>query len=98
MKVKKFRIKPRLPVVGKLIKSFLSTKKIPIEIEESLPLEIQSVSSQLVPSAFYHTWTQGEIPAALDKILSANNWDKAIAVSAVVATVGHQLEEKIAEL
>jgi hypothetical protein len=98
LKVKKFRIKPRLPVVGRWLKSFLSAKKIPVELEESLPLEIQSVTSQLVPSALYQTWTQGEIPAVLDNVLEANGWDKAISVSVVVATVGSQLEEKIAEL
>lgn len=97
MKVKKFRIKPRLPVVGRMLKNFLSIKKIPAELEETLPLEIQSALSHLVPLAFYRTWTQGEIPAVLDHLLAEANQDKAIAVSVVAATIGAQYEEKIAE-
>ena len=83
--------------MGKILKSLLSSKKLPIELEESLPLEIQSATSQLSPSAFYRTWTKGEIPASLDKVLSDHDMNKAIAVSAVAATVGSPLEEKIAD-
>ncbi len=85
-------------MVGKILKSLLSSKKLPPDLEESLPLEIQAATAHLSPSAFYRTWTKGEIPASLDKILADFNGDKAIAVSAVAATVGSQLEEKIAEL
>lgn len=98
MKVKKFRLKPRLPVVGKILKSLLAVKKLPAEIEESLPLEIQSLSSQLVPAAFYHTWAQGHIPTRLDQLLSDSGQEKAIAVTAVVATAGTTIEENISDL
>src|SRR5690348_4207887 len=97
LKVKKYRVMHSLPVVGKILMSLLSTKKMPAEIEESLPLDIQAATAHLMPTAFYRTWTQGEIPAAIDKILSDLNQDKAIAVSIVAATVGSPIEEKIAE-
>lgn len=85
-------------MVGKILKNILASKKLPSEIEQTLPLEIQTVSSQLIPTAFCHTWAQGHIPARLDHALSEVGQDKAVAVTAVVATAGTTLEENISDL
>jgi hypothetical protein len=98
LKIKKFRIKPRWPVVGKILKGLLGTKKLAPEVEESLPLDIQAVSAQLIPAAFYHTWAQGHVPARLDQLLADQGLDKAVAVTAVVATAGTTVEESISDL
>jgi hypothetical protein len=97
LKVKKFRIKPRVSVVGRILKSLLGVKKLDPSLEESLPLEIQSVTSSLVPMAFYQTWARDEIPPFLQTLLSSYSFDKSIAISVVVATAGSQLEERISD-
>lgn len=74
------------------------SKKLPIEVEEKLPLDIQAVSAQLMPVAFYHTWAQGHVPAQLDQLLADRGFDKAVAVTAIVATAGTTVEENISDL
>ena len=62
MKIKKFRIKPRLPSVGKVLKGLLGVSKLTPEIETSLPLEIQDFIPHLSPAAVYQSWSQENIP------------------------------------
>jgi len=97
LKVKKFRIKPRLPVVGRILKGLLSTKKLDPQIESSLPLDIQSLSSQLIPVAFCQTWSSGELPSVVSNLLPVTHLEKSVAVTVAVATAGAQLEESISE-
>jgi hypothetical protein len=98
MKVKKFRLKPRLPSVGRILKALLSVKHLPAELEQSLPTESENFMEHVQPAAFYQTWTKGEIPAVFADILKQVGIAKPVAVSAVVATVGQGPEERLSQL
>jgi hypothetical protein len=98
MKVKKFRLKPRLPTVGKILKALLSVKQLPAELEQSLPVESENFLECAQPAAFYQTWAKGEIPAAFAEVMKAAGINKPVAVSAVVATIGQEPEERLSQL
>lgn len=98
MKIKKFRIKPRLNFVGKHLKSLLSVKQLPSGLEESLPEESQNFASQIVPVAFYQTFSNDDIPSDWLQSLKDHSAGKAVAVSALIATIGSPPEEKISAL
>ena len=97
MKIKKFRIRPRIPTVGKILKSLLSVKQLPSDVEEKLTAEAAGFSQQLIPIAFYHTWSKNDIPAAFLALLKAAGHQRAIALTALVATIGSEPEEMIAQ-
>jgi hypothetical protein len=98
MKVKKFRLKPRLPTVGKILKGLLSVKQLPAEIEQSLPAESDAFLEHAQPAAFYQTWAKGDVPSAFTEILKKAGITKPVAVSAVVATIGQAPEERLSQL
>ncbi|MBS1983893.1 MAG: hypothetical protein JST16_06950 [Bdellovibrionales bacterium] len=98
MKVKKFRLKPRLPTVGKILKALLSVKQLPAELEQSLPAESESFLEHVQPAAFYQTWGKGEVPAAFTEILKKAGITKPVAVTALVATIGQAPEERLSQL
>lgn len=97
MKVKKFRIKPRLPSVGKILKGLLSVKQLPTEIEETLPQEAEQFVQKIIPTAFYSTWSNEDIPLAFRSALESHSKDF-VAVSAVVATIGTDPDDILSEL
>ncbi len=97
MKVKKFRLRPRLPSVGKNLKAIMGIKQLPIELEQSLIQECEPFLSHVLPTAFYQTWSQDEIPVTFRPILDAAGLGKAIAVSAAVATIGSDIEDVISQ-
>jgi hypothetical protein len=98
MKVKKFRLKPRLPTVGKLLKALLSVKQLPQELEESLPAESEKFLQFVHPAAFYQTWAKGDIPPVFGELLKQTGVAKPVAVTALVATIGQEAEEKLSQL
>jgi hypothetical protein len=98
MKVKKFRLKPRLPSVGKILKGLLSLKHLPAELEESLPAESDKFLEVMQPAAFYQTWAKGEIPVVFADLLTQTGVAKPVAVTALVATVGQGPEERLTQL
>jgi hypothetical protein len=98
LKVKKFRIRPRLPTAARILKSILSVKQLSPEIEESLVKESQDFGKNILPVAFYHTWAREEVPAPFKETLKSAGLDKAIAVSALASTVGSMVEEYLSEL
>jgi len=98
MKVKKFRLKPRLPTVGKILKALLSVKHLPAELEQSLPTECENFLEFAQPAAFYQTWGKGEIPAVFTDVLKQAGFTKPVAVTALVATIGQEPEERLSEL
>lgn len=98
MKVKKFRIRSRLPSVARILKSLLSIKQLPSELEESLPKESESLLAHVMPAASYHTWNRDELPLELHGAVEAAGAEKALAVTAVIATIGSSAEDALSEL
>lgn len=93
MKVKKFRIRSRISSVARILKVIMGVKQIPSELEETLPLESENFLRQIVPSAFYTTWAHDDVPASLRPVLQSAGLSKAVAVSALVATIGSEAED-----
>ncbi len=98
MKVKKFRLKPRLPTVGKILKALLSVKQLPPELEQSLPTESENFLEHAQPAAFYQTWAKGEIPPMFLDLMKQAGFSKPVAITAMVATVGQGPEERLSQL
>lgn len=98
LKIKKFRIRPRIPTVKRILKTLLDAKQLPKEIEESLPEVASEFVNQLVPVAFYETWTRDEMPEPFKFFLDEAGLGKAVSVTAMVATVGTLPEVKLSEL
>jgi len=98
MKIKKFRIRPRLGIVARMLRTAMSVRQLPQELEDSIPRESEAFLPHVAPVAFYQTWTREEIPAPFKEALSQSGWEKAIAISALVATIGPSPEEFLSEL
>lgn len=98
MKIKKFRIRPRLFSVGRLLKSMLSVKQLPAELEDAIPRESQEFLAHASPSAFYQNWNSTEVPLNIKAIVNNGGYDKAVAISALVATIGTSPEEYLSEV
>lgn len=98
MKVKKFRIHPRIPSVRKNLKGLLGTKDLSDELLLSLESDAPEFVKMLAPAAFYQTWTREEMPDAFKDVLDEAGFSKALSVSAVVATIGQAPEEDISQL
>lgn len=98
MKVKKFRIRPRFSSVGRILKSIMSVKQLPPDVEASLPDECEKFLAHLVPTAFYQTWGRDEVPAAFRAALDAAGFSRAVAVTATLATIGSSAEEYLSGL
>jgi hypothetical protein len=98
VKIKKFRIKPRLPSVGKVLKGLLGVSKLTPDIEASLPMEVQDFLPHLLPAAFYQSWAQEDIPPSFRDTLEKSGHKNALTVTAMVATVGQSVEEYLSEL
>ncbi len=98
MKIKKFRVRPRLSSVARILKLIMSVKQLPADIEESLPSESQTFFSHVVPLGFYQTWMRDRMPATFEEPLRAAGAEKAVAVSALVATIGTGAEEHLSTL
>ena len=98
MKVKKFRIRPRLATVARILKAQLGVRQLPPELEQSLPQESETFLGHASPAAFYQTWSREEIPAPFRPVLEQAGHARAIAVSALVATVGPGPEELLSQL
>ncbi len=98
MKIRKFRIKPRLGTVGRILKSMMSVRQLPQDLEASIPKECEDFLSHVVPVAFYQTWSRDEIPTPFKEVLASSGFEKAIAVSALIATIGQAPEEFLSEL
>ena len=97
MKVKKFKIRPRLPSVGRVLKSLMGVKHLPPEIEESLPQESLNFIEHVSPLAFCQTWPKADIPVSFSDALHAAGFDNSIAVSALIATIGSTPEEYLSQ-
>lgn len=98
MKIKKFRIRPRLSTVGRILKSIMSVKHLPPEIESALPAEIASFLPKMMPAAFYQTWSRDEVPPALRDVVKEAGGRKVVALSALVATIGDEPEDALSEM
>ena len=98
MKVKKFRIRPRLGIVARILRSMMSVRQLPQDLEESIPKEADDFLPHVVPVAFYQTWSKDDIPLHYREVLSQAGWEKAVAISALVATIGPSAEEYLSEL
>lgn len=98
MKVKKFRIKPRLGIAARNLRVKMGLKQLPQELEESLAAESESLIPQLSPIAFYQTWNGEKIPARFIEALGEQGLKNAVAVSALVASIGSAPEDQISEL
>ncbi len=98
MKVKKFRIRSRISTVARILKAIMGVKQLPVDLEASLPMESEEFLKHAVPAAFYTTWSRDEVPAAFAPALQAAGLSKAIAVSALVATIGSEAEEYLSEM
>ncbi|MCB4756231.1 MAG: hypothetical protein LHV69_04250 [Elusimicrobia bacterium] len=98
MKVKKFRIRPRLGIVARTLRSMMSVKQLAADLEESIPKESEDFLSHVAPVAFYQTWSKDEIPPHYRDVLEQAGWEKAIAVSALIATIGPAPEDYLSEL
>ncbi len=98
MKVKKFRIRPRLSTVARILKSIMSVKQLPAELESTLPAEIEAFMPKMMPTAFYQTWSRDEIPSSLQDILKEIGGKKVVAVSTLVATIGDEPEDVLSTM
>lgn len=98
LKVKKFRIKPRLGIVARLLKSSMSMKALPPEVEELLPKESESFLTHIRPLAFYSTWSGEAVPPFVNDFFKAQGLKKPVSVSALVATIGSSVEEYLSSL
>lgn len=98
LKVKKFRIRPRLPSVGRILKSILNARQLPDGLEETLPGESEAFLKNIMPTAFYHTWSREDVPEAFGEILEQAGCKKAVAVSALIATIGPDAEDYLSKL
>lgn len=98
MKIKKFRIRPRVASVGRILKAIMSVKSLPPEIEQSLPAEIDAFLPRMMPTAFYQTWARDEFPPFLQEIVKQAGGKKVVALSALVATIGEEPEDALSEM
>lgn len=98
MKVKKFRLRPRVSVVARILKSIMGTRQLPSGVEESLPSETQNFLSHISPAAFYQTWSRENIPALFRDALASIERSAPVAVSGLVSTIGSEPEEYLTDL
>jgi len=98
LKVKKFRVKPRLSSVGRILKSLLSVSKLPPDIEAALPKESEEFLKNILPIATYKTWSGSDIPADFHAQLKEKGVDGAVALTALVVTVGAGPDETLSTL
>jgi hypothetical protein len=98
LKIKKFRIRPRVASVGRILKSIMSVKQLPDDIDSALPAEIDQFLPKMMPTAFYHTWSRDEVPGFLQAALKEGNPRKVVAVSALVATIGDEPEDALSTM
>jgi hypothetical protein len=98
MKVKKFRIRPRLSSVARQLKSILSVKQLPLELEDSLPKESELYLKYAVPTAFYQTWNRDEMPVPFRKVFTEDVLHSSVAISVVIASIGAEPEEYLSQL
>jgi len=100
MKIKKFRIRPRISTVQRILKTLLAVRQLPPDLEETLAQESETFLTHITPTAFYVTWSGENIPSSFQEILKTSASPKAVAVSvsALVATIGPGPEEVISDL
>lgn len=98
MKIKKFRIRPRLSTVARILKSIMSVKQLPAELEGTLPVEIEAFLPRMMPTAFYQTWSRDEVPSSLQDILKEIGAKKIVALSVLVATIGDEPEDVLSQM
>lgn len=98
MKIKKFRIRPRLATVARILKSIMSVKQLPADVESVLPTEIEGFLPKMMPTAFYQTWSRDEIPGSLRETVKDAGGKKLVALSALVATIGEEPEDALSAL
>lgn len=98
MKIKKFRIRPRLSTVARILKAIMSVKHLPPDVESTLPIEIEAFLPKMMPTAFYQTWSREEIPSSLQDILKEIGGRKVVAVSTLVATIGDEPEDVLSSM
>ncbi len=84
--------------MARALKAQMGVKQLPSEIEESIPAENQQFSEHLNPAAFYQTWTNDDVPETFRELLKPVGLNKALAVSAMVATIGPATEEYLSEV
>lgn len=97
LKVKKFRLRPRLATVGRILKGMMGVKQLPADLESTLSQESEQFVASISPLAFYQTWSGDDVPAEFRDALHAAGLSKWVSVSAMVATIGAEPEEAIAE-
>jgi len=98
VKIKKFRIRPRLSTVARILKSIMAVKQLPPEVEAALPAEIEAFLPRMMPTAFYQTWSRDEVPPTLQDALKAAGARKIVALSALVATIGDEPEDALSTM
>jgi len=98
VKIKKFRIRPRLSTVARILKAIMSVKHLPPDVESTLPIEIEAFLPKMMPTAFYQTWSREEIPSSLQDILKEIGGRKVVAVSTLVATIGDEPEDVLSSM
>ncbi len=75
----------------------MGVKQLAPELEASLPTEIEDFLPRMMPTAFYQTWSRDELPPAFAETLKHADATKAVAVSALVATIGSEPEDALSE-
>jgi hypothetical protein len=98
LKIKKFRIRPRLSSVARILKSILSVKQLSEDVESAIPAEVEAFLPKMMPTAFYQTWPRDEIPSSLQDALKEIGGRKVVALSALVATIGDEPEDVLSGL
>jgi hypothetical protein len=84
--------------VGRILKSIMSVKHLPAEIETALPAEIEGFLPKMMPTAFYQTWSRDEFPSFLSDIVQQAGGKKVVALTALVATIGEEPEDALSEM
>ncbi|OVE77426.1 hypothetical protein BVX98_02690 [bacterium F11] len=97
MKVKKFRIRPRIPTVKRILKSLLGTKQLPVELESSVEKESEDFLNHCSPTAFYQTWPLDDIEQEMRNVFEDTRAKKAVSFSAMISTIGAESEELISQ-
>src|SRR5688572_25661581 len=95
LRIKKFRIRPRIHYVKRYLKPHLGEEANSQEMEIRLQEQNDRFIKTLTPFAFYQTWSHGEIPASISSLIQDEEAKKAVSISLLVATVGLGPEEQL---
>lgn len=96
-KIKKYKIAIRPSFVQRAAKKKLDTGLDPESLERAVQTEIEKISTMIVPSAIYNTFSRTGTPEPLTPLWQ-NVPNHSLSISLIIATIGMEIEKEIANV